>query len=73
MREKWAVVGSYHDAAISGSGMTLRPGIQAFLRDAQAGAFDVVLAEALDRISRDQAAPGVTRPFVDMCHVEPAF
>lgn len=25
MREKWAVVGSYHDAAISGSGMTLRP------------------------------------------------
>ena len=55
MREKWAVVGSYHDAAISGSGMTLRPGIQALLRDAQAGAFDVVMAEALDRISRDQA------------------
>ncbi|MFT8807222.1 recombinase family protein [Gluconobacter sp.] len=55
MREKWAMVGSYHDAAISGSGMALRPGIQALLRDAQAGVFDVVLAEALDRILRDQA------------------
>jgi site-specific DNA recombinase len=35
--------------------MILRPGIQTLLRDAQAGQFDVVLAEALDRISRDQA------------------
>ncbi|MGX7345479.1 recombinase family protein [Acetobacter pasteurianus] len=45
MREKWAVVGSYHDAAISGSGMTLRPGIQALLRDAQAGAFDAEISQ----------------------------
>ncbi|WP_247644457.1 MULTISPECIES: recombinase family protein [Brucella] len=35
--------------------MILRPGIQMLLQDAQAGQFDVVLAEALDRISRDQA------------------
>lgn len=35
--------------------MILRPGIQALLRDAQRGQFDLVLAEALDRISRDQA------------------
>jgi site-specific DNA recombinase len=34
--------------------MILRPGIQTLLRDAQARQFDVVLAEALDRISRDQ-------------------
>ncbi len=35
--------------------MILRPGIQMLLQDAQAGQFDMVLAEALDRISRDQA------------------
>ncbi len=54
-REKWKVVGVYKDAAISGASVTLRPGIQALLQDAQAGKFEIVLAEALDRISRDQA------------------
>ncbi|WP_323009813.1 recombinase family protein, partial [Paracoccus sp. (in: a-proteobacteria)] len=54
-REKWKVVGTYKDAGISGASMILRPGIQALLQDAQAGQFDIVLAEALDRISRDQA------------------
>src|SRR5690606_2676758 len=53
-REGWQVVGCYNDAAISGSSMILRPGIQMLLQDAQAGQFDMVLAEALDRISRDQ-------------------
>ena len=54
-REGWKVVGTYKDAAISGASMILRPGIQMLLQDAQAGQFDMVLAEALDRISRDQA------------------
>ena len=54
-REGWQVVDTYHDAAISGASMILRPGIQTLLRDAQAGQFDIVLAEALDRVSRDQA------------------
>jgi DNA invertase Pin-like site-specific DNA recombinase len=54
-REGWTVVGAYKDAGISGSSMILRPGIQSLLQDAQAGQFDTVLAEALDRISRDQA------------------
>jgi site-specific DNA recombinase len=54
-RERWKIVGTYHDAAISGASMILRPGIQALLQDAQRGRFDVVLAEALDRVSRDQA------------------
>ncbi len=54
-REGWALVGSYEDAAISGASMILRPGIQRLLADAQAGQFDIVLAEALDRVSRDQA------------------
>ncbi|WP_264997183.1 recombinase family protein, partial [Komagataeibacter xylinus] len=54
-REKWKIVGAYKDAGISGASMILRPGIQTLLQDAQAGRFDIVLAEALDRISRDQA------------------
>ncbi|WP_265519334.1 recombinase family protein [Nitratireductor luteus] len=54
-RDGWKVIGTYKDAGISGASMILRPGIQALLQDAQAGQFDIVLAEALDRISRDQA------------------
>ena len=54
-REEWRVVGTYQDAAISGASVTLRPGVQALLQDAQRGAFDTVMAEALDRVSRDQA------------------
>ena len=54
-RESWRVVGTYRDAAISGASMILRPGIQALLRDAQRGEFEIVLAEGLDRVSRDQA------------------
>ncbi len=54
-REGWQIEGAYEDAAISGASMILRPGIQRLLADAQAGKFDIVLAEALDRVSRDQA------------------
>jgi site-specific DNA recombinase len=54
-QEQWAVTGTYHDAAISGASVILRPDVQSLLQDAQRGKFDVVLAEALDRVSRDQA------------------
>ncbi|WOF42414.1 recombinase family protein [Sphingopyxis indica] len=54
-REGWVIAGSYEDAAISGASVILRPGIQSLLADAQAGKFDMVIAEALDRVSRDQA------------------
>ncbi|WP_082554602.1 recombinase family protein [Caulobacter sp. Root1455] len=53
-KQDWRVVSTYSDAAISGSTVILRPGVQALLRDALAGEFDVVLAEAMDRLSRDQ-------------------
>lgn len=52
-REGWTVVETYSDRAISGSSM-IRAGIQNLLADAQMGRFDMVLSEALDRISRDQ-------------------
>src|SRR5271155_4160443 len=54
-REKWKIIATHQDAAISGASVILRPGIQALLQDAQRGKFDIVLAEALDRVSRDQA------------------
>jgi site-specific DNA recombinase len=41
------------DYAISGA-TALRPGYQALLSDARLGVFDIVVAESLDRFSRDQ-------------------
>src|ERR1700704_6492605 len=43
----------YSDHAVSGATL-LRPGFQALMRDALNRRFNVVLAEALDRFSRDQ-------------------
>lgn len=54
-REGWTIVDIYKDAEISGSCLILCPGIQSLLQDAQGGQFDLVVAEALDRISRDKA------------------
>jgi DNA invertase Pin-like site-specific DNA recombinase len=53
-REGWDIVNVYADHGISGASL-MRPGLQQLMRDAQGGVFDVVLAEALDRLSRDQA------------------
>ena len=53
-REGLHVAGAYTDHAISGASM-MRPGIQQLLQDALAGKFENVLAEAMDRLSRDQA------------------
>ena len=54
-REGWKIAGAYRDAAISGDSVILRPGIQGLLEDARRGLFEIVVAEALDRVSRDQA------------------
>ena len=52
-QEEWTLTEVYSDAAISGA-TVLRPGYQKMLGDARGGAFDIVVAEALDRLSRDQ-------------------
>jgi DNA invertase Pin-like site-specific DNA recombinase len=52
-RRAYALTQTYADHAISGS-TNLRPGYQKLLEDARIGQFDVVVAEALDRLSRDQ-------------------
>ena len=52
-KQGWHVVEQYTDHAISGASL-LRPGIQALISDATRGRFDVILSEAMDRLSRDQ-------------------
>lgn len=52
-REGWHLSKTYSDQGISGASM-MRPGIQSLMEDAQDGEFDIVIAEALDRLSRDQ-------------------
>jgi len=52
-REGWQLVSTYTDRAQSGANH-LRPGYQKLIEDARGGEFEVVVAEALDRLSRDQ-------------------
>ena len=52
-QEGWEYLHAYSDRAISGAS-ALRPAYQSMLEDARHGAFDIVVAEALDRLSRDQ-------------------
>lgn len=49
----WDITECYTDAGLSGASL-IRPGIQSLIQDAMLGKFDVVLAEAMDRLSRDQ-------------------
>ena len=51
--EGWQMIATYSDHAVSGS-IRLRPGYQKLLEDARNGAVDIVVAEALDRLTRDQ-------------------
>lgn len=50
-----AVIGSDHDRGKSGASTFGRPGLARIMREAEAGSFDVLIAEAPDRISRDMA------------------
>src|SRR3954454_19354135 len=52
-RQSWTICEEFADHAISGATL-LRSGFQALMRDALNRRFDVVLAESLDRFSRDQ-------------------
>ncbi len=47
------LIQSYTDYALSGATLN-RPGIQSLLHDCQTGTIHIVVAEALDRLSRDQ-------------------
>lgn len=55
VREGWEIVEVYQDEAVSGASIRGRAEMLRLLDDARAGRFDILCAEALDRISRDQA------------------
>nr|WP_246449378.1 recombinase family protein [Paracoccus amoyensis] len=52
-KEGWQVAEEYSDHPVSGSSMIQRPGLQAMILNSARGRFDMVLAEVLDRVSRD--------------------
>jgi site-specific DNA recombinase len=52
-RQRWAVTKEFTDHAVSGATL-LRAGFQRLMQEALDGRFDIVLAEALDRFSRDK-------------------
>ena len=49
--QNWELINTYSDAAISGASK-FRPGYQQMLADAERGAFDILVCEALDRLGR---------------------
>jgi site-specific DNA recombinase len=53
LRENIEVVGVYEDRARSGASILGREGLLELLDDARAHKFNIVIAEALDRLSRD--------------------
>lgn len=53
-RQGYSVVGRYEDRARSGTTTFGRDGLSRLLQDARDGAFDTIVIEALDRLSRDQ-------------------
>lgn len=55
MREGWRITGACRDAAVAGDSATPRPSVQALLEDARRGAFEIVVAEARNRVSRNLA------------------
>ena len=53
--EGWEIVQQYSDYELTGQSFHKRAGLAALRQDAKRGEFDIVLSEALDRLSRDQA------------------
>ena len=49
----WELTQTYTDHGMSGASL-IRPGYQKLLEDARSGAFEAVVAESIDRLSRDQ-------------------
>lgn len=54
-RQGIEIVDVYKDAAISGASTANRPGFLSMVRAGKRGEFNVVICEALDRLSRSQA------------------
>jgi DNA invertase Pin-like site-specific DNA recombinase len=67
----WEIVATFHDAGISGSkGRNDRPGLDDMLKQAQRGAFDVVMAWAIDRVGRSLVDLLGTIQHLEACKVD---
>jgi site-specific DNA recombinase len=64
-RQGLNVVGIYEDKARSGASVFGREGLMRLMDAARERAFDVVLVEALDRLSRDMED---LLAFINVCH-----
>lgn len=69
-RAGWKVVACYDDRALSGTSTSKRAGFQAMMKAASSRAFDIVIAEDVDRISRDQADWHTARKRFEFCGVK---
>lgn len=55
-RRQWRIVHTYEEAAISGAkGRDKRPGLDAMMKDAARGRFDLLMVWAVDRLGRSTA------------------
>lgn len=54
-REDIEIIAAFEDAGASGASSANRPGFLSLMQAAKTGAFDVVICEGLDRLSRSQA------------------
>jgi len=67
----WVIVATFNDAGISGAkGRKDRPGLDAMLKEAQRGAFDVVMAWSIDRVGRSLIDLLGTIQHLEACHVD---
>ena len=64
-REGFAVVMTFEDRAVSASSAINRPGFVAMMRAAEAKLFDIIVAEDMDRIFRDQGDYHAARKQLD--------
>lgn len=70
-RRGWEVVATYNDAGISGAkGRDQRPGLDAMLKDASRGRFDVLMAWAIDRLGRSLVDLLGTIQTLEAAHVD---
>ncbi len=67
----WQIVATFDDAGISGAkGRQDRPGLDALLKEAQRGAFDVVMAWSIDRVGRSLIDLLGTIQHLEACKVD---
>jgi DNA invertase Pin-like site-specific DNA recombinase len=70
-RRGWEVVETYNDTGVSGAeARDQRPGLDALLKDASRGKFDVVLAWAIDRLGRSLIDLLGTIQHLEACKVD---